>query len=357
MDSSSARPPRLTRRTLARLLAGLGIALVAAGAVFAAYRLTYKDVTLEISGRAQRVESRAQTVGDLLAERSVVLAPGDMVSPAYDTPLVQGMRIAIRRAHVVVVEADGEVRRVLTQAVHPLDILREQNVPVGVYDVVRIDGHDYWRETLERTPWDVPPMSLYVMRSATLHVRDNGRTRIVQTTQRDIAGALDEAGIELYLADGVEPGFHTLVEDGMAVTLRRSKPVTIEVDGRTFSTRATGLTVGDVLEAVGVAPVGADTTDPPLEARFEAGMTIRVVRVIEQLEVEVEPVPFTTVVRPDFSLPLGEQRVVTPGVMGERVRQVRARYAGAELIERIPITDDITTRPQSELIAYGVRPG
>lgn len=347
------RVPRLT----GRLIAALVIALALAGAIYAAWRLSFKDVALSIGGQTQQVASRARTVGELLAERRVALEPGDVVSPAPETPLERGMTVAVRRAHYVAIEADGEVRRVLTQAVHPLDMLREQGIAVGIHDVIRVDGHDYGLETLERTPWPLPPLSLYVLRSATLRVLEDGAVRVIDTTQRSVGEALDAAGYDLYVADDVTPGFSAAVEDGMAVTLRRSQPVTIAVDGRTLTTRAAGQTVGDVLEAVGVAPVGEDYTEPPLEARFTGGMTIRVVRVIEQLEIEREAVPFGTVARPDFSLAQGQQRVVMPGVPGERMRQVRARYEDAALVERATIARELVTRPQPQVIAYGVRPG
>jgi uncharacterized protein YabE (DUF348 family) len=345
-----------TRRFPARLMGGVLLALIVVGAVYAIYRLTYKDVTLEIGGEVHRIASRAETVGDLLAERRVILAPGDMVSPAPDTPLEGGMTIAIDRAHPVVIEADGEIRRVVTVAVHPLDILHEQGISIGKGDVIRVDGHDYRLETLERTRWDIAPASILVLRSATLRVLENGTLRVIHTTQREVGQALDEAGIDLYLADTVEPGLSATVEDGMSVTLRRSQPVTIMVDGRTLTTRATGLTVGDVLAAVGVAPVGEDYTEPPLEARFEDGMTIRVIRVVDRLEIETVPVPYTTIYRPDFSLPQGEQRVVQAGVRGERTREVRVRYEDGQPVERTLIDEAIAAHPQAELIAYGVRP-
>jgi len=348
--------PRPPRRFPARLIGGVLLGLIVAGAVYAIYRLTYKDVTLEIGGEVHRIASRAETVGDLLAERRVMLAPGDMVYPAPDTPLEGGMTIAVDRAHPVVIEADGEVRRVVTVAVHPLDILHEQGIPISMSDVIRVDGHDHRLETLERTRWDIAPASILVLRSATLRVVENGTLRVIHTTQREVGQALDEAGIDLYLADSVEPGLGAVVEDGMSVTLRRSQPVTITVDGRTLTTRATGLTVGDVLAAVGVAPVGEDFTEPPLEARFEDGMSIRVIRVVDQMELETLPVPYATIYRPDFSLPQGEQRVVQAGVRGERMREVRVRYEDGQPVERTVIGEAIAAHPQAELIAYGVRP-
>ncbi len=357
MDAPSPNIQRLPGRLITGAGIALGAALVVAVAAYTVYRLTYTRVTLSIGEQTQRVETRASTVGELLAESKIVLNPGDIVSPAPDTPLERGMTIAIHRAHYVGLEADGEVRRVRTQAIHPLDILREQGIQVGSRDIVRIDGHDWRLETLERAPWDEPPLSIYVMRTATLHVMDSGTLRVIHTTQPDVGRALDAAGYELYLADSAEPGFSTPVEDGMTVRLNRSQPVTIVVDGRTLHTRGTGLTVADILASAGIAPVGEDYTEPPLEARFEAGTSIRLVRVVERLELESEPIPFMSVYRPDFSLAAGALRVDQPGRPGERVRQVRVRYEDTTAVERTVIADDVKARPRAQVIAYGVRPG
>jgi uncharacterized protein YabE (DUF348 family) len=291
-------------------------------------------------------------VGKVLDEANVLIDPEDVIAPDPSAALQDGMTITVRKAHAVAVEADSEVRHVRTQAVDPLDILDEQHIRVGPYDVVRVDGQDYSYERLHKKSWQQPPVSIYVLRSATLKVTDGDDTLVIHTTAADVGRALDEAGIKLYLADRVTPGFSTPVRDGLAVLIERSSPVMLDVDGQRLASRTTGPTVGDALAVIGVAPVGLDYTIPPLDAPIEAGLVIRLVRVTEKIIVEREPIPFPEIRVPDDRLAPAEPRVLQEGVDGLLERQVRVRYEDGREVQRTVQEEQIIQTPTPRLITF-----
>jgi len=64
----------------------------------------------------------------------------------------------------------------------------------------------------------------------------------------DVKGALATAGISVREKDVVEPGLDSALADGTVVTLRRSRQVTLLVDGQSRRAETTGLTVAAALE-------------------------------------------------------------------------------------------------------------
>jgi hypothetical protein len=190
------------------------------------------------------------------------------------------MTITVVKASAVALQVDDEVRRVRTQAITPLDMLAEQAIPVGPYDRVQVNGREFSPEEL--AAWTGPVMSIRVVRSVAITVIDGCKIVAVHTTQADVARALDAAGVQLYLADRVIPDLSTPITPGMAIRIERSVPLTVQADGQQLNTRARGPTVGDVLAQIGLAPLGLDYTIPPLETPLTSGMTIRLVRVIEE---------------------------------------------------------------------------
>ncbi|MBN1965103.1 MAG: DUF348 domain-containing protein [Anaerolineae bacterium] len=318
-------------------------------------RLTRTAVTLDVSGSVRRLHTRAHTVQEVLDEADVLIDPEDVIRPEPAIRVQEGMTITVRKAFAVAVEADGEVRHVRTQAAQPLDILAEQAIRVGLYDVIRVNGRDFSLEHLDRMRWDRPPSSIQVVRSAALRVIDGERTLVIHTTQADVGRALDTAGLKFYLADGVIPDLSTPVRDGLTVRIVRSVPVTVIADGRQLVTRARGPTVGDALVSAGIAPAGQDYSIPPMDTPLEPEMAIQLVRVSETLLIEQEPIPFTTIYRPDTSLVLDDQRVIQEGAPGVRERHIRVRSEDGLEVSRVVQGEWIERAPTPRLIGYGTR--
>ncbi len=348
--SAPARKPR--RRWKRAVLIAASAALIAGGALAADY-LTRKTVTIDVSGSIQHLHTRAGTVREALRDAGILLDPEDVVHPAPQSPLRDGMTITVRKAHAVAVQVDGTLRQVRTQAVHPLDVLEEQAIPVGEHDVVQVNGQAYPSQQLEQIGWEAPAATIRVVRSVTMKLVEGETTQVLHTTQADVGRALDAAGVTLYLADRITPGPSTPVADGLIVAIERSLPLTVIADGQTLSTRALGPTVGDALAQIGVAPADLDTTIPPLEASLTAGMTIRVVRVSEELVTRDEPIPFTTITHRDSTLDTGEERVIQEGADGLRRLQIRKRSEDGCVVSREMVAEWIVRTPVPRIVAQG----
>ncbi|MBC7226905.1 MAG: DUF348 domain-containing protein [Thermoflexales bacterium] len=63
----------------------------------------------------------------------------------------------------------------------------------------------------------------------------DGEARSVRTHQQTVGALLMDAGLNLRPEDVVEPAPETALQPGMAVTVSRARPVTIQADGRTWT--------------------------------------------------------------------------------------------------------------------------
>jgi uncharacterized protein YabE (DUF348 family) len=344
---------RSGRRRWLRIVAVSAAVVLVVGAVLTVDWLVRKTVTVDVDGSLRRLHTHADSVQAALTEAGVHLAAEDLVFPAPETPLRDHMTITVRKAHTVFVQADGVLHSLRTQARHPLDVLAELSVSLAAHDLVEVDGQPYTLTRLAAQGWNTPPLSIRVLRSATIQVVENGTTLVLHTTQADVGRALDAAGVSLYVADRVIPDLSTPVADGLVIAIERSLPLTVVADGQTIVTRALGPTVGDALAQIGVAPVGLDMTIPPLETPLTANMTVQVVRVSEDLILKEEPIPFETIIRRDSTLAPGEQRVIQEGIEGLRRRQVRVRLEDGQEVSRETVAEWIAQTPVPRVIAQG----
>lgn len=188
--------------------------------------------------------------------------------------------IPVRRLHVTV---DGEERTLLTRAADERHALRAAGIPVYSADLVDVEGAD-----------------VAVRRAAVAVIEVDGRTVMIRTQARTIAGALFEAGVRLDERDSVlQNGVFVspaapLVPEPLSVSARPqlasrdepTGPVDIEVrraisftvveDGQAVSFRSSRPTVGLALLEMGVRLGPGDDVAPPIDTELTAGMDVTV---------------------------------------------------------------------------------
>jgi rare lipoprotein A len=89
------RPTRVRRLRQRRALHAAIVVAGMASSVLIVNSAWAKDVTLVVAGRAQDVQTRSSSVGDLLTDEGVPLAAGLQVQPPPSTQLVDGMTVVV----------------------------------------------------------------------------------------------------------------------------------------------------------------------------------------------------------------------------------------------------------------------
>ena len=132
-------------------------------------------------------------------------------------------------------------------------------------------------------------------------------------------------------------------------------PVQIEVDGRLVRTRTRAERVAQVLGQEGIALVGRDRVEPPVDAKVWPSMTIRVTRVREEYVVEFDPIPFATEWVPDPAVEIDNIRLVQAGQVGLKKRRYRVVYENDEEVERSLEAVWAAQPPITKTMAYGTK--
>jgi resuscitation-promoting factor RpfB len=359
VQNPPAAPPPLLRRWPLVLLLGVAGVLTCAAicgvvALIAILPSTVptQPVTLIVGGTGYQMEARGATVADALEEFKVLLQPGDSVIPAPDTPLNANLVIRVERARPVTITIDGQAQTIQTTFSSPLDILRNSGIEVAAADRLSIDGTQTDAEAL--LMWPVPVSQITIQRAMTISILDGSQQQVIETTAATVGEAVYEAGVTLYLADTIQPDVNSPLSDNLTITVQRSAPVSITADGVTLETRTQGSTVADALASAGVLLMGLDYSVPGEDVPLGGGMTIRVIRVTEEIDIQQEVIPFETVYQGDSTMELDTQRVVSEGQNGIRQTNIRVRYEnGVEISRETETEAATTTEPINRVIAYG----
>lgn len=131
--------------------------------------------------------------------------------------------------------------------------------------------------------------------------------------------------------------------------------VHILVDGRDVPLSTSVLTVREALDVAGVAIGADDRVQPDLWVELEDEMSIRVIRVQEEVLVESQAVPYMQQTIKSEALPAGAQKLLQAGKNGQVEVTYRLRFEDGVEVARSILQRVVVTEPVSQIIAVGVQ--
>ncbi|MEE8390549.1 MAG: ubiquitin-like domain-containing protein, partial [Anaerolineae bacterium] len=318
--------------------------------IAAGYQTALTPVSLVIDGQPQQLHTHQDTVATLLMDVGLVLHPEDIVTPTLDTALEPGLTVEVRRARPVYISADGHDVTLRTHATSVEAVLAEARLSLLPHDEIEVEG-----EFVSANPGHAAsePVRITVHRAVPFTLHEDERAETFYTTAPTVGEALRQAGLTLYIADGVQPGLGERLVAGLHITVDRSVPVAVQVDGRTLRTRTHRERVRDVLSDLGVVLTGQDYTTPTLDALLGQDATIRVVRVSERFLFKQEPIPFETTWQPDPDLEIDHQRVTQEGAHGILEKRIRVHYEDGHEISRVIDDQYVVVPPTTKIYGHG----
>ncbi len=202
---------------------------------------------------------------------------------------------------------------------------------------------------------DNDPPFITLRRATPITLSDGGVTTTLYTTAGTVGQVLDGQGMTLFLADQVTPSLQARIAPGTAITVRRSVPVQIEVDGKVIHTRTLAEKVAGVLGQEGIALVGRDIVSPTLDTPIGSNLAIRLTRIREELAVEFDPIPFQTVWVADPAVEIDTRRLVQEGQIGLTKRRYRIVYHDNQEVSRTLEDAWAEQSAVTKTLAYGTK--
>ncbi|MEQ8672700.1 MAG: ubiquitin-like domain-containing protein [Aggregatilineales bacterium] len=354
-DTQPVKPMHTRLLRILAIVIGLALVSVAVVLTFSGGdgQSTPVRITLIDGGNPRSLTASAQTVADLLREQDIDINAGDTVTPGLITRIENGMQVEIERARTVTIIVDELTTVLRTTLDTPDNILRNAGIIANTSDRILIDGTR--AELTDLVTWPVPVTTIMIERAVNITILDGDSTISLATTEETVGDALEEAGITLFLADSVTPDVSTLLGDGLQINVDRSRPLTIIADGRRQETRTNRPTIGDAVTEAGIVLTGLDYTVPAEEEPVVGGISVRVIRVTEELLTEQETLPFETVYQPDENLTLDNRQVLQSGLNGVLERTIRVRYENGIEVRREVDSETVVQALQTQIVAYGTQ--
>ena len=186
-------------------------------------------------------------------------------------------------------------------------------------------------------------------------VEADGRTAEAVVLAGRVADAVRQAGVRLDPGDEVVPGADRPVTAGMRIRVVRAFPVTVLSDGQKQVYRTTRGTVADALAALGLELGPLDRVEPGLSTPLRADLTVRVVRVREEVAVWREVLPFRTLRWAEPRWERGRTGVLREGRDGLVEHTDRLRYEDGQLVGRQRLSSRTLVERVDRIVGIGTR--
>ncbi|MFN2275143.1 MAG: ubiquitin-like domain-containing protein, partial [Anaerolineales bacterium] len=268
-----------------------------------------------------------------------------------DQSLTGVEQIEVSRARLIVLDLDGHTQSIEAISNSPANMLSSLGIRIFPGDSVFVDG----QRVAEPSTAKPPVARLALVRARTLAVTDDGRQYLIRTSAATLGAALQESGRTIYAGDLVTPPLNTPIETDLDVQIIRAERLSVQVDGREMQILAVGNTVGEALASAGVVLTHLDYSIPAVEDQLPESRSIKIVRVEEAVQVELEPVPFETVYQPLDTLELDSIQVVNAGTYGVLQNRVRIRLEDGVEISRTVDEARVVVEPEPRILGYGTK--
>ena len=363
VGASFLAPLRPSGTAVAAIALAGGLALLAV-----VYVATQHTVTLDINGTSVQHRTHERSADAVMREVGIELGEGDTLRVPSEETLMEGAPIEVRIARPVAMVHDGTVTRVRTQSRGLIDVIDELGVEVSPYDVLYVEGEPRSPEAELPQPGITAglrpkalvtalrrPVQLAVRRAVPLSVQDGALPMTFHTTARTVGEALFDRGFVIYQGDRVFPGLDAEITPGMSVSIERSKPVVLTLEGQQRALRTRAKTVAGLLQAEGVSLGPKDYVVPAPETEITRDLRVDVVSVYDEYYIEEMPIPYEVRWVADAEMEIDQQEVTHWGEEGAKRRRIRVHYENDREVYRVEEEEWIARAPQDRTYSYGTK--
>ncbi|MFJ8066774.1 ubiquitin-like domain-containing protein [Psychrobacillus sp. NPDC096426] len=190
---------------------------------FVLFEGTKKTVALTVNGEQQEILTHANTVGELLQQRNIVVAKEDFLQPSVNTSIKNNIAIEWEQARQIEITVDGEIQTINTTEHLVSEILAKANVPINEHDAI----------TPAADAEVGPNNKIAIEKAFEVTLLDSNEEKKVWSTSTTVADFLKLHNIQLNEFDRVERQMEDLVVPDSVIKVVRVEKVTDVVEEAT----------------------------------------------------------------------------------------------------------------------------
>ncbi len=170
-----------------------------------------------------------------------------------------------------------------------------------------------------------------------------------------VGEAMSELGIAPKADEKLNYTPEAELENGMLIKLMPTFTVKISADGKKEKLTTTKATVKDILNQAGITLDSDDYVKPSLKTVISKKTTVKVYRVSYKNKTVTKKIKYKTKTVKDDDLNIGETKVVTKGKNGKKKITYRVKYVNGKKINKTKINTRVTKKATQKVVKVGTK--
>ncbi len=261
---------------------------------------------------------------------------------------LSGNTLAPAGNNIVIISHDHQTQIVPSHEPTVGALLAKLNLKINAGDVV---------EPSPDTPIHQDDFRINIYRAAPVEIVDGSQVTMAlsaATTPRSVAA---QAGLTVYAEDDLTSGpvdnFLQQHAIGSVVTIERSIPITLDINGFTSETRTRAKNVGSFLHEKNIILGAQGSVNPSMGTQLAAGQTVHVVRDGNGIQSISEVIDMPVQYIQDSSLAYGTSAIRQAGSPGRNVLTYRIVVQYGQVVSKTLVQTVVTVQPVTQIVVQG----
>lgn len=197
--------------------------------------------------------------------------------------------------------------------------------------------------------------TFHVLSAHEVSVKNNGVIKKIVVSGGTVADALKQAGVKLGENQISVPSASTEIKSDTDIVILNAKKVSLTADGKTQNVLLPYGKVGESIILAGIRLSQDDILSVDRNTKVDDISELSIKRVIYKNVSVTEAVPFESKKENSDEIDLGDSKLKTKGVDGEKLVTKRVKYIDGEKDDEKVISEKITKKPVDEVTLVGTK--
>jgi len=186
-------------------------------------------------------------------------------------------------------------------------------------------------------------------------INDNGKPVVVKTMKFTVKEVLEQNGIKVGKDDYLSVPLNTrLQKKNNVIYIKRAVPVNVLVDGKQIKLMTYKENIKEALEDSTIKIGPNDRIEgAKLEDKIVKDMTIKIVRVKEEIVKQTESIAYNVITRNNNSLDKGVEKVISEGKEGVKEKHYKVVYEDGKEASKQLVKETIISNPVDKIVEVG----
>lgn len=196
-----------------------------------------------------------------------------------------------------------------------------------------------------------------IKKAVPVFIVDGQKVLVGKSAHLSAQDILSDLSVSVYPDDEVTVADPTdEISPALKIYIKRANVVNLQIDGQIKEVHTNLPTVLDLLNLEKIVLGPTDRVEPSLDTKITDGLSVNIIRVLENQNIEIVDIPFAQEVKKDENLMEGQTKIEKQGEVGKKEISFKSVIENGIVVRKDILSEKILKEPVSQIVIKGTKP-